>query len=514
MLQNRFLSIFLLAFAAGIAAALLAGDGGKAVCLLVFAGMLLLVAVGVGLLVRAGRLDIWVGLYPLLLAMGLTFGAGYLCLRSLPHAEYELLTGLSDHISGTVTDSGTSADSAWLTLRVEQGRMQLPDRTEVRVFCTDAPTVRVGDRVSASVVYRRLASAVEQGDGVDLLAYGSVTSVRGGISILASIRRAVVRACNVLYTPYGVAGTAQALTVRERSALSGKTAADYRNAGLSHLLAISGLHLSILVLALRRMLAWLHLPKKPRECLALLLLVLYCVLTGFSPSVVRASVMLGFSMVGEMTLRRFDSLTTLFVALGILLLANPYALLSAGLQLSFLSCLGILLVSPMARELEIRIFSRRLARFPRLRMGLGSMIGSLVISCTAVLCTFPVTVFRFGTVAYLSPLINLAVLPVFEPLLALLLLSVLLQAAGFPLARLIALLPGHALAWLERGLALLSAWNVGSAALSGWQMWVPAGISMGSIGALLVCPRRGFRMSVVLFGAFALVLAGILLFVR
>jgi competence protein ComEC len=76
--------------------------------------------------------------------------------------------------------------------------------------------------------------------------------------------------------------------------LSPETNEAYRNAGLSHLLAISGLHLSVLVAMLRKLLFAFRLRKQVREVIALLVILLYCFLTGFSPSIVRAAVMVGF----------------------------------------------------------------------------------------------------------------------------------------------------------------------------------------------------------------------------
>lgn len=513
MLKNRFLSVFFCCFAAGIAAGLFAGIGREAVAFLLVAILVGVSAMVCGLLFCRGKLPRNARLYVCFVLAGLLLGSGWLWVRSLPYARMQRFVGRTDSVVGTVTDSGSSQESAWLDVRVERSKAALPQRTVVRLYASPSSTVRTGDRIEATVSYSRTSTAEERGTSVSLVANGTVTSVRGGSGLLASFRRTVIRACDSLYSRYGVSGTAQALLVRERSALSYGTAALYRNAGLSHLLAISGLHLAVLAMAFRRMLAWLRVRKQVRELLAMLLLVFYCALTGFSVSVVRASVMLAFTLFGEITLHRVDRLTVLFAALMLLLLADPYALITPALQLSFLACLGILFCARFTQDVAFRIAGRRKDVHHRLRKPLGNAVSGLLVSCSASVCTFPVTVLRFGTVAYLAPLLNVFVLPLFEVALTLLMLSVVLYPFCAPVAGWVAILPGRLLQLLEGFLALLQRWSVGSADVDSVWLCVPACLSVSAVVSLLVLPlRHGWRASLLLTGGFAVSLTAVLIF--
>ncbi len=507
MLKNRFLSVFALAFAAGIAVMFLAGSEGEAVCFICFAVLMGLLSGGYFWAhVRCRELKVCL-LYPLLIAAGLFCGSGWLLLRSVPYAACESFVGSSDTVEGTVTESGSSAGSGYIELRIDRSKAALPKGTHIRLYTDAEQEIHIGDRVGAEVTYLSLSGSQQRATGVKLTAEGTILTVRGSEGMLASLRSGILRSCYALYDSYGVSGTAQTLLVRERSGLSEKTTDAYRNAGLAHLLAISGLHLTILVEAFRRLLSLFRVRKQVREAASLLLLLFYCFLTGFSPSIVRASVMLGFVLFGEITLFRGDQLTALFSALLLLLLGNPYSLLSSGLQLSFLSCLGIVLLSPSVLSLQLRIAGGRKARFHRLRKGIGAMAGSFLLSYSAVIFTFPVTVFRFGTVAYLAPLSNLLILPFFAPMLSLLMLSVALFPV-FPLgAGALAFLPGCFFRLLEHGLVSLTEKGIGSVEISGVRIVFPVLLSVAAILAMLLPSKRSFRLHLSIFIIFALSLA-------
>ena len=487
MLKNRFLSVFALAFAAGIATPFLAENGWEAV---IFIGFLLLAALFAGLYTashfRALEVKKYL-LYPVIVAVGLAVGSGWLCLRALPYETYAPYVGLSDTVKGTVTENGSSSESKYLEISVDKSLSALPEGTKVRLYGEKYQTVTVGDYVTAKLTYGSVSRVGERATGVRLVANGYVAKTEQGSGLLATLRNTLKENCLSLYDPYGVSGVAQALTLRERSLLSPETNEAYRNAGLSHLLAISGLHLSVLVAMLRKLLFAFRLRKQVREVIALLVILLYCFLTGFSPSIVRAAVMVGFVLAGELFLRETDGLTLLSIALLLLLFINPYALLSVGLQLSFLSCLGILLLEPYISELQKKLKGRG-GYLCGLLAGSASLF---LTSCAAVVFTFPVIAYTFGSLSWLAPLANLLFVPVFTPILTLLLLSVLVYSVIPAVGVALAFLPGQVLALMEGLFGFLAGAGIGTLQVSDGWVFLPIVLSCIAIGSMLLFRKKG-----------------------
>ncbi|GLV48143.1 DNA internalization-related competence protein ComEC/Rec2 [Thermus sp. LT1-2-5] len=166
----------------------------------------------------------------------------------------------------------------------------------------------------------------------------------------------------------------------------------FQRAGLAHLLALSGLHVGFLVGA------FLLLPLgRWRYLLALLLLPFYLWLAGPSPSLVRASLMAGLSLLGLfLGLGAAGVLQALGLALFFQLLLTPHALLSLGLQLSYLAVLGLALVLPA------------LARPQGLS---GYLLHTLAATLAAQIFLVPLLLHAFGFMPLLSPLTNLLALP-------------------------------------------------------------------------------------------------------
>ncbi len=500
MLKNRFLSVFALAFAAGIATPFLAGNGWEAVVfLLFFAFALLVTGLYIASAFRAKEVKKYL-LYPMLVALGLALGAGWLCLRSLPYESYSRYVGVADTVKGTVTENGSYAESKYLEIRVEKSRASLPAGTKVRLYLQKEDIIAIGDEVTATLTYSSLSRSSERMASCRLAANGYVSDVKPGSGFFASLRFALGENCKALYERYGVTGVAQALTFRECSLLTAETNDAYRTMGLSHVLSISGLHLSILAMMLRKLLFALRLRKQVRELLALGMIVLYCFLTGFYPPVIRSAVMVGAVLLGEILLRETDGLTLLSAALLVLLAVNPYTLLSVSLQLSFLSCLGIILLEPHVTELQKKIRGNGKGKATLFRRIAAPAVGSFLISCGAVVFTFPVIAYTFGNLSWLSPFSNLIFVPLFTPILTLLLVSVLVYSVVPFLGSLLAFLPGTALRLMEDLFRRFLERDIGTLQVPDAWALLPILLSAFAIACMLLFRRKG----VVLFLCFSL----------
>ncbi len=151
---------------------------------------------------------------------------------------------------------------------------------------------------------------------------------------------------------------ASALLLGTRDHLSGSTALQFRRAGVSHLLALSGLHVSILIAALEMLLRFFRCPKRARMAVVFGLAFFYLFFTGASPSIARAVLMLGVLTVGFYWRADYDSLTSISVVLALLLFLSPNAVLDMGLWMSFVAAASIIIFSPVFVGVQEHIRNR------------------------------------------------------------------------------------------------------------------------------------------------------------
>lgn len=506
MLRNRFLTVFALTFAAGDAAVLGVYAVGGTVPFL-WAALCCVAVGGVCAFFLRGRWTVLAVVFGLLLGVLRCAGA------DLDGERYARFVGREDTAICTVVESASDSESDLLLLRVENSRAALPKGCLLSVRMTSALPLRNGEHVRTELSDLRLPTLRQRANGADMAANGKALSTWTGDGLRGKALAWFRTCCEQLYDRYGQTGIVEALLLRERSSLDAQTTQAYRNAGVAHLLAISGLHLAVFADLLRRFLRR-FLPRGPAMAALCFALFGYCSLAGFPPSMLRAASMLAFFECGELLTFRTDPLTSLSVALVVLLAVSPVSLLSYSLQLSFLACLCLLLVRTRLfalygrREPERRLSAGAGARLRnRARSFLARTAGSLYASCSVVLFTFPVLAFSFGSVSYLTPLANLLALPFFAPLLFALLLSVVCFAVFPPLAPVVAFLPGQALRLFDGALSLLDRAGVGSSMVSTERMLLPAAFAICGVLSLLLSKKRGSRLYFGFLAAFGLSLA-------
>ena len=169
-------------------------------------------------------------------------------------------------------------------------------------------------------------------------------------------------------------------------------------AGLMHIVAVSGMHISFLVGLLHGVLG-----KGRRSALICIALVwLFAFVTGAGPSVVRAAFMHSYFLMAPILRRENDSLTSLSVILAVLLGINPFAAASISLQLSFGAMCGIVL---FADKIGDSILKR--IPFAEKTPVLRGLVASISCSLSVMVFTVPLTALHFGNVQLLSPITNL-----------------------------------------------------------------------------------------------------------
>jgi competence protein ComEC len=203
------------------------------------------------------------------------------------------------------------------------------------------------------------------------------------------------------YLPQQVSGLAEALILGDKSRLSSEDRAAFSSAGAMHVLAVSGLHVGIVVYLLMFVFGKMPriLSRTQANLLALVLVWVYAFLTGMSPSVQRAAFMFTLLVLSQSFGRTHDPLNVLFFSAFVLILIDPLILYDIGFQLSYLAMLGILtMYKPLAALVFIRWKWLR-------KVWEGTAVG-----IAAQLTTVPLTLYYFHQFPNYFALSNLAVM--------------------------------------------------------------------------------------------------------
>ena len=202
-----------------------------------------------------------------------------------------------------------------------------------------------------------------------------------------------------------VSGFLTAELTGDKSAMDDGDYLAMQETGLAHLFAVSGLHCAFLV----TLLALLISRRQRLLCAVTIpLLLLYMVMVGMSPSVVRACIMQIFLLIAPLFRRGSDPLTSLAAALLVILLCNPFAAASVSLQLSFSATLGMVLLSPRLYKLLTGWYK---GKCRPLRTALCFVAANLSATLSAVVFTAPLTAWYFRIFVLVAPLSSLLAVP-------------------------------------------------------------------------------------------------------
>lgn len=238
------------------------------------------------------------------------------------------------------------------------------------------------------------------------------------------------------------AGLLRCILLGERSAVDPAIDQDFRQAGLSDLLAVSGLHVVILLGGLAVVLRFLLVPPRVIAWVVIAAAALYAGMASFQPPVVRAAVVAGMVALGVLVRRRHDMLNSLAASALVLLVANPHEVFSAGFQLTFCAVLGLVGLAPaIQRFLRPRLGFKELDRLPGAHHGLRIKAGDLFVSTLSItaaawLASQPLVAWHFQILNPAVILISMLLVPVFTVILlgSFLALIVELAVGAFPAA--------------------------------------------------------------------------------
>ncbi len=243
-----------------------------------------------------------------------------------------------------------------------------------------------------------------------------------------------------------------AMLLGSKQMLADQTVRDFKLSGVSHLLALSGLHLVILAGLLERLLYLCGAGKKLRIAVLLPLCFFYLMLTGCNYSLLRAMIMLGAVYLSALLREDNDSLTALMLSGAIILGFTPYAIFSVSFQMTVLATFGLLAFIRIQTLLGTRLpkGKRRMTRL--LWRVFRFACSSVVLSISTTVALLPVLWLEIGSYSLMTPLSNLILVPLAPVLLFSALLALLLPFSAV-----------GSIASLPAGLALFLTERLGSA---------------------------------------------------
>ncbi len=200
---------------------------------------------------------------------------------------------------------------------------------------------------------------------------------------------------------------------------------DFRRTGTSHIVAISGFNVSIVIALVVTLLGRLIGPRQA-AVIALPAIVLYVIFVGMSASVVRAALMSSIALIGLCFWRKGFTMNTLCAAACIMLVADPNLLYDVGFQLSFMATLGLVLyANRFTRPAEAWVNTRITSA--RLRKPVMLVLEGVLVTTAAQVTTLPLILVTFNQFSNVALLVNALVLPL-QP--AVMLLGALAAAIG------------------------------------------------------------------------------------
>ena len=290
---------------------------------------------------------------------------------------------------------------------------------DVRIYIDKIDPLKPGDQISGSFTLRYTADGGEneptyhQGKGIFLLAYSTdspevirCTDVPTRY-FPAVLRKNITSLIDQLF-PADTLAFARALLLGDSSLLSYETDTAFQVSGIRHVIAVSGLHVSILFSLIYMLVG------KRRIWTALLgipALVLFAAVAGFTPSINRACIMQVLMILALLFNREYDPPTALSFAVLVLLAVNPLTITSMSFQLSVGCMVGIFLFS--GRISRYLLDEKRLgpAKGKKLRTRLIRwVVGSVSVTLSAMATTAPLCAWYFGAVSLVGILTNLLTL--------------------------------------------------------------------------------------------------------
>lgn len=302
--------------------------------------------------------------------------------------------------------SGIEMDNAPQQLKL---RLCVPDELDVEPYDTIRTEIRFftfgGEVNSSSARYYASSGILLGGYGYEEVHILPAESRPPGYWLLRLRETLSSRIDHFLGGQPG--GVVKGILLGDNSGISRENRQNFRDAGVSHLFAVSGMHMAVIGSCVFLLLTRLRLSRQLAALLAMAAVFIFMGVTGFSPSVNRAGIMSMVYYLGLVLSKRADPLNSLGISILGMTLTQPLMVQHVGFLLSVTATLGILVVHPpMMRWFDGKIGWSSGKKKLWLRT-LHSLVSLLALTLAASLTTLPVLVYAFGSIPLMGLLSNL-----------------------------------------------------------------------------------------------------------
>lgn len=247
-------------------------------------------------------------------------------------------------------------------------------------------------------------------------------------SIIYLIKNSIENKINKLYQS-NQGSLIKAIIIGDRSGISKELAGIFQDSGIMHLLAISGLHVGIIAMALFFILSAIPediIKKIYKYLIIVIILAGYTAMTGFRPSVCRAALMFSLVIISKSFGRPYHIYNSLYLSALLILLWNPLYISDAGFLLSFIVTFFIISIAP--------ILENRLDFLP------SYLAKSFSLSLSAWLGIAPLSAYFFYKISFIAIIANIVIIPLTGVVLILSLISIVMSYLSLNIASIFSLI--------------------------------------------------------------------------
>ena len=299
-----------------------------------------------------------------------------------------------------------------------------------------------GNKIAVTGTYKK-PTEKRNYKGYDYMKYLKTKKICGSLMVDGEVKLIKTKKINPIFTiinklslifkqnlkkllPEQEAELEQGILLGDTSDIESDIKDDFRECNLSHMLAVSGAHLSYLVLGINTVLSKKAFGIRRRKILSIIFILIFMVIVNMSPSVVRAGISTIIAIFATLIYRKQDTYTTISIALLLTLLNNPFAIFDFGLQLSYIATLSIIIFYSKFTQKQ---FNNKVKKY---------LYESVMLTLSANILILPITIYEFNTIPINSIISNLLAGPLLGICIILGMFTVILSTVCFPVSKLIA----------------------------------------------------------------------------
>ena len=204
-----------------------------------------------------------------------------------------------------------------------------------------------------------------------------------------------------------------------------ETKNNFKDSSISHILAISGLHVSYVILGINLIINKIIKDKKKQNIIMIVFVLLYMFLTGFTASCIRSCIMISMTLISSIFYRKNNVYISIILSFFILIMINPFNIYNIGMWLSFAGTIGIIIFSKtFYRIFQIRLRKNKIYLY---------VLNIILISISAQILILPIMIYCFNIISGSFFIPNFFISFLISPILALGYISVLLSYLKIPI---------------------------------------------------------------------------------